>query len=58
MGADNPKGTVQFGGVVSAPIVEKIINDSLRYMGVEKRESPIEREYMWGDEIIYEGFRI
>lgn len=51
VGVDNPKGTVQFGGVVAAPIVGKIIDDSLRYMGVEKRESPLEKEYRWGDEI-------
>lgn len=51
---DNPKGTVQFGGVVAAPIVGNIMEDALRYLGVEKRESPIDREYVWGDEILYE----
>jgi stage V sporulation protein D (sporulation-specific penicillin-binding protein) len=51
---DNPKGTIQFGGVVAAPIVGKMIEDSLRYMGVEKRESPLEKKYRWGDEITYE----
>jgi stage V sporulation protein D (sporulation-specific penicillin-binding protein) len=54
LGIDNPKGTVQFGGVVAAPIVGKMIDDSLRYMGVEKRISPLEKEYRWGDEITYE----
>lgn len=54
LGIDNPKGTVQFGGVVAAPIVGKMMDDSLRYMGVEKRESPLQKEYMWGDEITYE----
>ncbi|WP_456275588.1 stage V sporulation protein D [Bacillus sp. AK128] len=41
---DNPKGTVQFGGVVAAPIVGSIIGDSLRAMGVEPREEQIEKE--------------
>lgn len=54
VGVDNPKGTVQFGGVVAAPIVGKIIDDSLRYMEVEKRESPFEKKYRWGDEILVE----
>ena len=30
---DNPKGTVQFGGTVAAPIVGNIIGDSLRSYG-------------------------
>ena len=30
---DNPKGTVQFGGVVAAPIVGKIMEDSLQCNG-------------------------
>jgi stage V sporulation protein D (sporulation-specific penicillin-binding protein) len=54
VGVDNPKGTVQFGGVVAAPIVGKMINDSLRYLGVEKRKSPLKKEYLWGDDIIVE----
>jgi len=51
---DNPKGTIQFGGVVAAPIVGKMIDDSMRYMGVAKRESPLQKEYVWGDEILME----
>ncbi|OIJ09803.1 stage V sporulation protein D [Anaerobacillus arseniciselenatis] len=47
---DNPKETVQFGGVVAAPIVGKIIGDSLRAMGVEKREDQIEKERIWTDQ--------
>ncbi|TCS94632.1 stage V sporulation protein D [Hazenella coriacea] len=37
---DNPKG-IQFGGVVAAPIVGNMIDDSLRYMGVKKRKDQI-----------------
>ena len=51
---DNPKGTVQFGGVVAAPIVGNIIGDSLRALGVEKRSEQIEKELAWNDEPIIE----
>lgn len=51
---DNPKGTVQFGGVVAAPIVGKIIGDSLRALGVEKRTEQIEKERAWNDELMVE----
>ncbi|SER63912.1 stage V sporulation protein D [Salipaludibacillus aurantiacus] len=46
---DNPKDTLQFGGIVAAPIVGNIIEDSLRAMGVPKREDQIEKELMWND---------
>jgi stage V sporulation protein D (sporulation-specific penicillin-binding protein) len=54
IGVDNPKNTMQFGGVVAAPIVGNIIEDSLRYMGVEKRDDGLEKERRYGDEITYE----
>ncbi|KHF28542.1 Stage V sporulation protein D [Anoxybacillus sp. BCO1] len=40
---DNPKGTVQFGGVVAAPIVGNIMEDSLRALGVKPRKQQIEK---------------
>ncbi|WP_102027294.1 stage V sporulation protein D [Salirhabdus sp. Marseille-P4669] len=46
---DNPKNTVQFGGVVAAPIVGTIMEDSLRTMGVEERENGLPKEYTWPD---------
>ncbi|GAJ38741.1 stage V sporulation protein D [Saccharococcus caldoxylosilyticus] len=46
---DNPKGTVQFGGVVSAPIVGKIMEDSLRVLGVKPRKEQMEKERAWND---------
>lgn len=49
---DNPKGTVQFGGTVAAPIAGKIISDSLQAMGVKKRTDGLEKEYRWGDEVM------
>ncbi|WP_377889353.1 stage V sporulation protein D [Alkalihalobacillus sp. R86527] len=47
---DNPKDTLQFGGVVAAPIVGNIINDSLTVMDVPKRQNQIEKEKTWLDE--------
>ncbi|MBB6443740.1 stage V sporulation protein D [Bacillus benzoevorans] len=46
---DNPKGTIQFGGTVAAPIVGRIIGDSLRAMGVEPRKEQIEKKIKWPD---------
>ncbi|MBY0120797.1 stage V sporulation protein D [Bacillus sp. S/N-304-OC-R1] len=46
---DNPKGTVQFGGVVAAPIVGNIMEDSLRSMGVKPRKDQIEKKLTWPD---------
>ncbi|MBN8234349.1 stage V sporulation protein D [Halobacillus kuroshimensis] len=51
---DNPKNTVQFGGVVAAPIVGNIMGDSLRAMGVEPRKDGLEKEYAWPEEPLVE----
>ncbi len=51
---DNPKGTVQFGGVVAAPIVGNIMEDSLHALGVEPRKNQIEKETTWLDPIMVE----
>lgn len=47
---DNPKNTVQFGGVVAAPIVGTIIEESLSVMNVERRTDGLEKEYMWPEQ--------
>lgn len=47
---DNPKGTVQFGGVVAAPIVGTIIEDSLRALDVKPRDDGLDKEYVWPEE--------
>ncbi len=47
---DNPKDTIQFGGVVSAPIVGNIIGDSLMALGVEKRVDGLEKDYLWPEQ--------
>lgn len=46
---DNPKGVVQFGGQVAAPIVKDMIEESLRVMEVKPREDQMEKEWMWPD---------
>lgn len=46
---DNPKGTVQFGGVVAAPIVGRIMEDSLRALEIPPRKGQIEKELTWLD---------
>ncbi len=51
---DNPKNTSQFGGVVAAPIVGTIIEDSLSVMGVEKRQDGMEKKYQWPEEPLVE----
>lgn len=49
VGVDNPKGTVQFGGVVSAPIVGAIMEDSLQALEVKPREGQIPKKMTWED---------
>ncbi|MFG6149007.1 stage V sporulation protein D [Halobacillus sp. B23F22_1] len=51
---DNPKGTVQFGGVVAAPIVGSIMEDSLRSLGVKPRKDGLDKEYAWPEEPLVE----
>ncbi|WP_077211431.1 stage V sporulation protein D [Bacillus dakarensis] len=52
---DNPKGTIQFGGVVAAPIVGAIMGDSLRTLGVEPRKEQVEKERKdWTDPVMVE----
>lgn len=47
---DNPKNTIQFGGLVTGPIVGTIIEDSLRNLNIPQRENEISKEYMWPEE--------
>lgn len=47
---DNPKNTIQFGGVVAAPIVGTIIEDSLRMMNIKVKEKGLDKKYLWPEE--------
>lgn len=46
---DSPKNSVQFGGVIAAPIVGRIIEEVAPLAGITKREGQLEKEYRWGD---------
>jgi stage V sporulation protein D (sporulation-specific penicillin-binding protein) len=51
---DNPKGVVQYGGVVAAPIAKNIISDCMGILGIEKRKGGMEKEYQWFDKKYYD----
>ncbi len=46
---DNPKNTIQYGGVVAAPIARSILAEALPYIGVKPSEEQIEKKYLWTD---------
>ncbi|WP_432364054.1 penicillin-binding transpeptidase domain-containing protein [Sporosarcina sp. UB5] len=50
---DSPKNSIQFGGVIAAPIVGRIIEEIAPLAGIEKREGQLEKEYRWGDPITH-----
>lgn len=47
---DNPKNTIQFGGVVAAPIVRAILDDSLRNLNVPLRKDGLDKSYVWPEQ--------
>ena len=51
---DNPKETVQFGGVVAAPIVGNIMKDSLQVLDVKPRKNGLEKEKNYLDPVLIE----
>ena len=50
---NNPKKTVQYGGVVSAPIAKNILTDAINALGIERRENTSEKKYNWNDRKYY-----
>ncbi|NYF24138.1 penicillin-binding transpeptidase domain-containing protein [Sporosarcina sp. JAI121] len=50
---DSPKNSVQFGGVIAAPIVGRIMEEIAPLAGVTNREGQIEKEYRWGDPLTH-----
>lgn len=51
---DNPKEVIQFGGVVAAPIVGKIMKDSLLALDVKPRKNGLEKKKKWDDPVMVE----
>lgn len=51
---DNPKGVVQYGGTVAAPIARAILQDSIDILGIEKQDGGTEKEYNYLDKKIYD----
>jgi len=49
---DNPKG-IQFGGVVAAPIVRNILEDTLRYLEIPVSKEQLEKELRYGIDVPY-----
>lgn len=45
---DNPQG-IQFGGVVAAPIVRKILADSLDYLQIPPRKEQVAKKYKYNE---------
>ncbi len=49
LAVDNPKNVVQYGGVVTAPLVGQIMEQSLTYLGIERDyTNQISKEVRWG----------
>lgn len=46
---DSPRNSVQFGGVIAAPIVGRIIEEAAPVMKIKKRKEQLEKDYRWGD---------
>ncbi|TVY09601.1 stage V sporulation protein D [Paenibacillus cremeus] len=51
---DDPQG-IQFGGLIAAPLVKNIMEDTLRYMKVPPRKDQMERtKYLYGEPKVVE----
>lgn len=46
---DNPKGVVQYGGTVAAPVARNILMDAIDILGIEKSDTQVEKSYNWND---------
>lgn len=50
---DNPKGVVQYGGTVAAPITKSIMLDAIDALNIQRREDGSELKYNWYDRKYY-----
>ncbi|MEG0472729.1 MAG: penicillin-binding transpeptidase domain-containing protein [Solibacillus sp.] len=48
---DHPKGALQFGSVIAAPVVGQIIEDAAPVLNIEKQQEQLDRAYRWGDKL-------
>ena len=46
---DNPKGVVQYGGTVAAPIAGRILEDSIDSLNIRRTPTNIIRTYLWNE---------
>lgn len=53
---DNPTGDSYYGGVIAAPVAGKIVEDTLNYLGVERRYNEKDLEMM-AEEVIVPDIR-
>lgn len=44
---DNPKGVVQYGGTVAAPVARAILEDSITALNIKKRKDASEKNYQF-----------
>lgn len=45
---DNPKGVVQYGGTVAAPIAKSVLEGCINILDIKKSKSEVTREYeLW-----------
>lgn len=51
---DNPKGVVQYGGTVAAPVAKNVLTSCIDILGIEKGEGDLERVYELWDTKYYE----
>lgn len=49
---DHPKGIVQYGGTVSAPIAREVLLDSISALNIKPKDG-IEKKYNWNDKKAY-----
>ncbi len=46
---DNPKGTTQYGGVVSAPIAKNVLKDIISIYNIKEDTNGLPKSYRWDD---------
>ena len=47
---DNPKGVIQYGGTVSAPVAKHILSDVASILKIDKTTSGMPKVYNWMDQ--------